>query len=318
MTDTPKVLTVTLNPAVDVTYHLPDLTIGEVHRVDQTCKRAGGKGLNVARVLHQLGIEVTALAIVGGPTGRLLAAEFATSNINADFLELADAETRRTVTIVEASGRSTLFNESGPVVDEKELDRISCWIGRHAPHHDVVVFSGRLPPGLGHTAYAKLIDLARQAGAQTVLDTSGPALLAGAKARPDLIKPNREELGEATGTTDPSDGAEILRQAGATAVAVSLGENGLFVSTTEGCWQAPVCEPVVGNATGAGDATVAGLVMGLLSERSWPQRIALGVAAGTAAVLSRTAGQIDPDVFSGLRDSIQAATHAVPTPARRS
>lgn len=318
MTDPSRVLTVTLNPALDLTYHVPDITIGAVHRIRQPSKRAGGKGVNVARVLHQLEVPVTAFAVVGGMTGRQVAAEFAASQIPADFLDLPAGETRHTVTITDGSGGSTLFNEPGPEVDESTLDDVGQRISEHACNHDVVVFSGRLPPGLPADTYAGLIRVAGEAGARTVLDTSGPALLAGVRGEPDLVKPNRDELAEATGTTDPSAGAAVLRRAGARAVAVSLGANGLFLATAAGCWRTRVSEPTVGNATGAGDATVAGLVLGLLGEEPWPARAALGVAAGTAAVHDPTAGQIDLEVFTRLRRLVPAGTVAVDRDRARS
>lgn len=306
-----SVLTITLNPALDRTHRVHAISIGASHRVATTHKRAGGKGLNVARVLQQLGTNVTAAGLIAGPTGDQVAREFARSGIPTDFLTLPTGETRNTVAIVDDTGTATLFNEPGPTVAPGFLSNIIDLVSRQAPHHAVVVFAGSLPPGLPDTTYAELVHAARQGGAITVIDSSGAALAQGMQARPDLAKPNLPELLNATGCDTVAGATTSLRQAGARALAVSLGPDGALLDTDAGCWKAPVIEPAEGNATGAGDATVAGIVGGMLAQLPWPDIIARGVAAGTAAVHRPVAGEIDLEVFHRLLAPTRRAVVAI-------
>lgn len=303
-----SVLTVTLNPAIDVTYAVERMAVGAVHRVRTVRRRAGGKGVNVALVLHQLGVPVTATGMLAGTVGAQIRRELDHMGLAHAFGELPHGESRHTVTVVDDAGTSTLFNEPGPHIDQRALYALAEELKRRARHHEIVVLSGSLPAGAPDSTYATLVAIAKASGARTVLDTSGVWLTEGIKAGPDLVKPNREELLEASGLNDVASAAMSLRAAGAVAVAVSLGAEGLMLETSAGRWHRSAPEAVSGNATGAGDAAVAGLAMGLLQSVEAPELAALAVAAGTAAMYRPTAGEIDLEVFSSLTTSARDAT----------
>lgn len=296
------ILTVTLNTALDTTYHVPRLEPDTSHRVDAVRTRAGGKGVNVARVLRALGAEVLVTGLVGASDAAAVRAELADAGLPEALVEVP-GDTRRTVTVVSTQdGQATVFNEPGPEVPA------TGWADFLATYRDlvgrasVVVLSGSLPPGLTDDAYAELIRAAD--GTVTILDTSGPPLLAGLPARPDLIKPNHAELSDATGIPSPEPAAEALHLLGAGTVVASLGAQGLLAVTAQDTWRALPSERVDGNPTGAGDACVAALAAGKAAGTPWPELLADAVAVSAAAVASPVAGDIDAATRHRIRPTV--------------
>ncbi|APU15990.1 MULTISPECIES: 1-phosphofructokinase family hexose kinase [Actinoalloteichus] len=289
------ILVVTANPALDVTYTVPALIPGAMSRVSSVHRRAGGKGINVARVLHALGAPTLALAPCGGADGRLVGADLAAAGLPHELSTIA-GPTRRTVTILSAAdGTVTLVNEPGPVVSACEWDAVVSAVRRRVSRSSVLVCAGSLPPGVPADGYAELIDLARRAGVPAVLDTSGAALLAGIAAGPALVKPNAEELRAVTGTADPLTGALAMRALGARTVFVSLGAEGMLAVTDGAAWRAGVPRRLRGNTTGAGDAAVAGAALELAARSPWPEVLRSAVSVSSASVLGAYAGDVDLD-----------------------
>ena len=290
------ILTVTLNAALDVTYHVPALVPGATHRTGPATERAGGKGVNVARALHALGHDVLVTGFAGGDTGRAIRADLAAAGIREAFAE-PSVPARRTVTVVsEEDGLATGFYEPGPRLSIEDWTWFTGRFHDLASRAAVVVLSGSLPPGLPDHAYAQLIGACP---APAILDTSGPPLLEGAAAGPHVVKPNAEELA-VTGEPDPLAAAHRLRAHGADAVVASRGADGLVAVTGKGCWRAAVPEPVRGNPTGAGDACVAALAAGLAAGTPWPDLLADAVALSAAAVARPLAGDVDLDTYRRL------------------
>jgi tagatose 6-phosphate kinase len=316
------ILVVTLNPALDVTHHVAGADWAGVNRPHAVTTRPGGKGANVARTLLRLTTDgpsaeglgapsggtpadsppsgdpaVLLTGLAGGAAGDALRAGLVAAGVPADLTEIG-AETRRTFAVVDTEhGRTALFNEPGPPVSPAELGRFLVTYRAALPSATAVVLTGSLPAGLGPHTYADLVRLAVAAGVPVVLDTDGPALALGAAARPTIVKPNRAELERAAGRpladlTDVTSAAAGLAGAGAGAVVVSLGPDGLLAVTGEGTWLAVPPGPADGNPTGAGDAVVAGLTWGLVSGQAWPERLRQAVALGTAAVAAPTAGDL--------------------------
>jgi tagatose 6-phosphate kinase len=263
------ILTVTLNPAIDVTYHVASLVPGETHRVSRVDERLGGKGINVASVLAQLDVPVRSTGLLrDGP----------------QLFSPIAAAPRRTVVIADGQA-ATGFWEPGPVVTPLE------WAGFVAHYvtlltdAKVVVLSGSLPCGLPDHAYASLIGLARNAGSTTILDTSGDALRLGLLAKPDIVKPNTTEFADLAGACQP--GSTVVQ---------SLGAQGLRAHG----WRVRPPYPVAGNPTGAGDACVAALARGLLLGTPWPELLRDAVALSAAAVAAPVAGQVDLELYRKL------------------
>jgi tagatose 6-phosphate kinase len=293
------ILTVTPNLALDITYEVPRLIPGATHRVARVRQRAGGKGVNVARVLRALGATPVIAGLAGGPTGTAIRAELAEAGF-ADALTPITGDSRRTVTIVsELDNEPTVCTEPGPAVSLAEWANLRARFAETAARADIVVLSGSLPPGVPEDGYAQLIELARELGARTVLDTSGPALLAGLAARPDVVKPNAVELRTATGIEDEAEAARALSRGG-TAVVASFGPGGLLAVTSGGSWRARPPSRLTGNPTGAGDACVAAMAIGMACRASWPNTLVKAVAASAAAVVCPVAGDIDRTTYEHL------------------
>ncbi|MFK0209694.1 1-phosphofructokinase family hexose kinase [Streptomyces sp. NPDC090298] len=294
------ILTVTLNTALDLTYRVPALVPHASHRVTQVIERPGGKGINVARVLAALGYETVATGFAGGATGATLRDLLAQTPVRDELVGTA-GPTRRTVAVVDtASGDTTQLNEPGPSVTAAEWTAFRARFSELLGGAAAVALCGSLPPGIHVGAYAELIRLARTAGVPVLLDTSGEPLRRGIAARPDLVKPNAEELAQLTGAREPHRATRDARRRGAHAVISSLGPEGLLAATPEGLWRAAPPAAVRGNPTGAGDSAVAGLLSGLVDGASWPDRLTRAVALSAATVLSPVAGEFDPAAYEEL------------------
>lgn len=299
------IVTVTLNPALDLTYTVDALVPHATHRVAAVAERPGGKGLNVARVLHALGEPVLATGLLGGATGRRAGELLAGLGVPAAFVPIA-GETRRTVAVADHDD-ATGFWEPGPAVTAEEWQRFTGHLRDLLAEADVVTLSGSLPPGIPADAYATLTRLAHAAGARVVLDTSGEALRHGLAAGPDLAKPNAAEL---AGLFPGARPADVLAR-GARAVVVSYGPEGLLALTGQGAWRAAPPERVGGNPTGAGDACVAALARGLRDGTAWPALLTDAVALSAAAVSAPVAGAVDIATYQRLRAAVTHTAVAV-------
>ncbi|MFF2061758.1 1-phosphofructokinase family hexose kinase [Streptomyces sp. NPDC058200] len=319
------ILTVTLNTALDITYRTPVLVPHATHRVSEVVERPGGKGLNVARVLSALGHRTVVTGFAGGRTGDVLRellaqcgdgrtgpsrSSMTSSTRPVDALVPIAGSTRRTIAVVdEATGDTTQLNEPGPTVSPAEWSAFLSVYDRLLTGADAVALCGSLPPGIHVGAYAELIRRARGAGVPVLLDTSGEPLRRGVAARPDLVKPNAEELARLTGSREPLRAARDARRRGAHSVVASLGADGVLAATPDGIWQATPPAPAKGNPTGAGDSAVAGLLSGLVERLPWPARLSRAVALSTATVLAPAAGEFDAEAYEDLLPRIAVTEH---------
>ncbi|MBO0830180.1 MAG: 1-phosphofructokinase, partial [Streptosporangiales bacterium] len=239
------ILTVTLNAALDVTYRVAALVPGGSHRVEDVHTRAGGKGVNVARVLAGLGHEVVVTGLVGGATGEQIRADLRRAGL-VDEMVAADGESRRTVNVV-AGGDATIFNEPGPRLPATAWVDFRTRYAGLAAAAACVVLAGSLPPTLPEDAYAELVRLA--AGAESIVDADGAPLRAALAAGPHVVAPNAAELAAATGEADPVAAVDALRAAGARTVVATFGAEGLVASGPGVALRARPPTRVVGNPT---------------------------------------------------------------------
>ncbi|MFR9796104.1 1-phosphofructokinase family hexose kinase [Streptomyces sp. MS06] len=305
------ILTVTLNTALDITYRVRSLRPHGSHRVLEVLERPGGKGVNVARVLAALGHRVTVTGFAGGRTGREVRERLRDAPRVADALLPVGGATRRTVAVVDQrSGDTTQLNEPGPVVTPAEWAAFQEAYEGLLASADAVALCGSLPPGVPVGAYAGLVRTARAAGVPVLLDTGGEPLRRAVAARPDVIKPNAEELAELTGAHEPVRATQDARRRGARAVVASLGPEGLLAVTAEGRWRAVPPARLSGNPTGAGDSAVAGLLSGLVEHLPWPDRLARAVALSAATVSAPVAGEFDPSAYEELLAAVAVTGEA--------
>lgn len=297
-----RVLTVTLNPALDVTVRLPALRLGEVNRSENLQVHAAGKGLNVAQVLADLGHQLTVTGFLGADNPQAFEQLFAARGFADEFVRVA-GETRSNIKLAEAGGRVTDINGPGLMVAEAERVELLTRLKRLAPAHDLVVVAGSLPRGFQVEWFIELLRTLRQLGARVALDTSGAALRAGLATAPWLIKPNEEELADARGMKT-ADAQALAREAwrlqveGVEHVVISQGADGVSWFGPDSAWHAHPPKVQVVSTVGAGDSLLAGMLHGLLE--SWPAERTLSHATAIAA---QAVGQIG----FGITDTAQLA-----------
>ncbi|GGW75852.1 1-phosphofructokinase [Streptomyces griseoloalbus] len=279
------ILTVTPNPSLDRTYEVPSLDRGEVVRATGERVDPGGKGVNVSRAVAAAGRRTVAVLPLGGAPGALVADLLDAQDIEVAPVPVSGA-TRSNIALAEADGVLTKINAPGPELTAAEQELLLDTVRRQSRGADWIACCGSLPRGLAPSWYAELVARAHAAGVRIALDTSGPALLAALRERPDVVKPNAEELAQAVGrplTTvgDALKAAEELRATGARAVLASLGADGQLLVDDDGAWFGTAPVDSVRSDVGAGDSSLAGF---LIAGGRGPAALASAVAHGAAAV----------------------------------
>ena len=304
-----KILTLTLNPPLDITIGLDTLRPGQVNRSQVQHSHAAGKGLNVAQVLADLGHSVT----VGGFLGRDNLQPF---EALIDWRGFADCfvrvpgETRSNIKLVEADGRVTDINGQGPEVDEAARSALLRRLAQIAPGHDAVVVAGSLPRGISPEWFRQLLEQLKAQGLKVALDSSGEALRAGLQSSPWLVKPNTDELGEVLGLAvdNPAQqraAAEHLLASGVEHVVVSAGEQGVSWFARDLAVHACPPKVQVASTVGAGDSLVAGMVHGLLQGEAPAQTLPRAPAIAAQAVTQVGFGIRDREQLARLEAAVQ-------------
>ncbi|MEC0131423.1 MULTISPECIES: 1-phosphofructokinase [Paenibacillus] len=298
------IYTVTLNPSIDYIVEVEDLRLGDLNRMKRDLKLPGGKGINVSRVLKQLGVQNKAMGFLGGFTGRYIEDWLHEESISSDFVFVSD-DTR--INIKLKHGEETEINGVGPAILVPEADALLQKLAA-LNAEDVVILSGSVPPSLGADFYDKLISVCKQSGAEFVIDTTGAALQKALAYQPLLVKPNHHELAELFGVTIDTREEIItygrkLLDAGAKHVLVSMaGEGALFI-TEQGVYHANAPKGKVKNSVGAGDSMIAGFVGTLSLTGDLLEAFRAGVASGSATAFSDDLA--DTEFIEQLRPRIQ-------------
>jgi 6-phosphofructokinase 2 len=290
------IVTVTLNPALDISTSVDRVVDTRKLRCSPARRDPGGGGINVARVITRLGGRCAAVYLAGGSPGQALEQLLGGEGVTNLCLPIG-SETRENFSVCETStGREFRFVLPGPNVTQAEwqgcIDHV---IGLDAPPRYLVI-SGSLPPSVPVTAYSSLARLAKANGIRVVVDTSGPALAATLQEGVFLVKPSLNELRELTGQPLASEAEwarsarDIVHEGRARMVALSLGERGAMLVTAERTLRAEALPVQVLSATGAGDSFLAGLVWALNRDADLEEAFRYAIAAGSAAVLSAGTG----------------------------
>ncbi|AWP26210.1 MULTISPECIES: 1-phosphofructokinase [unclassified Paenibacillus] len=281
------IYTVTLNPSIDYIVEVEFIELGGLNRMTRDMKFPGGKGINVSRVLNQLGAENTAIGFLGGFTGRYIDETLSREGIRTDFVNIAD-DTRINVKL--KHGDETEINGLGPVIRPEETDALLHKLSQ-LQAGDIVVLSGSVPPSLGPGFYERLIGACRKSSAEFVMDTTGEALMKALVHRPLLVKPNHHELAELFGVVIDSNellvtyGRKLLEE-GAQHVLISMAGEGALLITADQVYHANVPSGTVRNSVGAGDSMIAGFVGTLALGKDLLEAFRTGVASGSATAFS--------------------------------
>mgnify|MGYP003881886283 CR=1 FL=1 len=296
---------------MDKAYVVDDFRTGTVTRVKKVISTAGGKGLNVARVIASLKQDVIVTGFVGGFTGAFLEQVLTKQEIPSQFTHVY-GETRTCINIIdEVSNIHTELLEPGPYVSKKEVEEFFRLYTRLTRKSDVITLSGSVPRGISIDIYSRLINIAKEVGKKVILDTSGAYLLQGIKCSPTIVKPNKFEAEQLLGRklNDISDiiaAAVEFLDMGSQVVAISLGAEGVLVASSleKKAYFAtpPKIEPV--NTVGCGDAMVAGFAIGLHNKWSLDECIKYAVAVSASAALSSITGSIVVDKINSIKDNI--------------
>ncbi|TFF42249.1 1-phosphofructokinase [Pseudomonas sp. RIT623] len=304
-----KILTLTLNPALDITISLDRLRAGAVNRSQAQHSHAAGKGLNVAQVLADLGHSVTVGGFLGQDNLAPFEALIAWRGF-ADCFVRVPGETRSNIKLVEADGQVTDINGPGPQVDEAARDALLQRLAQVAPGHDAVVVAGSLPRGISPEWLRELLLMLKAQGLKVALDSSGEALRAGLQAAPWLVKPNTEELGEVLGlpvqaAAEQRAAARRLLATGVEHVVVSQGEQGVSWFAAGLALHAQPSKVRIASTVGAGDSLVAGMVHGLLQAEAPAATLRRATAIAAQAVTQVCFGIHDREQLERLEAAVR-------------
>ena len=304
------ILTVTLNAAIDKRYVVENYQVGEVNRVKECAYVAGGKGLNVSKTATIAGAEVLATGFVGGHAGAYITEAVEKQGVATDFIQVK-GESRSCINIYDTVNKTqTEFLEPGVVVSEEEQRAFYLKFDQLLTKCDVVAMSGSVPKGIGTDMYPKLVEMAKAAGKKVIVDTSGALLEEVVKAKPNMIKPNIDEIRLLTGKQilDREELIEAgieLQQSGIERVVISLGADGSLMFVNEGVYQAIVPKIDAVNTVGCGDCMTAGFAISF--ERGMTPEEALRFASATSAAsaMREETGYFETEDMKALFDKIE-------------
>ncbi|WP_458526099.1 1-phosphofructokinase [Onishia taeanensis] len=287
-----RVLTISLNPALDLTIGLPALALGEVNRTDETHLSAAGKGVNVARVLVSLGHEVVVSGFLGADNDGLFRRAFADMGVE-DAFQRVPGETRINAKLAEHSGRVTDVNGPGVAIEAEAftgfLDELDARAADESRRPDAVVIAGSLPPGISADDQAALIARLRAQGLPVWVDTSGPALASAIAAAPSGVKPNELELADWAGEPLDNEPRRLaaglrLHQSGIEDALISAGADGVLWVSHRGAWHATPPTMTVASTVGAGDTLLAAMLHGVLEGHAPDAALRFATALSAEAV----------------------------------
>lgn len=295
------IVTVTMNPSIDISYPLETLKIDTVNRTNQVSKTAGGKGLNVTRVIHDLGGDVLATGVLGGFHGAFIAEELKKVGIKQDFTPIKE-ESRDSIAILH-EGNQTEILEAGPTVSAEEQTAFFEKFKELLQKATIVTISGSLAKGFPQNFYQKLVHAAAEQEVKVLADTSGESLrqILKGEQKPYLIKPNLEELEALLGQEFSLENLEeiqaVLSQPlfeGIEWIVVSLGKTGAIAKHQNTFYRVIIPTIEVVNPVGSGDSTIAGFAYGLSQAMDSKDLLKMCMAAGMANAQEKKTGHVDP------------------------
>lgn len=281
------IYTVTVNPSIDYIVQLNELTLGEVNRMDYDNKLPGGKGINVSRILKELGLDNTAWGFLGGFTGGFVKEALEKTGLKTNFTPIK-ADTRINVKI--KAQAETEINGRGPELTKEEIAAFTAQFDKLTAD-DVVIFAGSLVPSLSDDFYFDLIKVIRQKGAQFVIDTTGESLLKTLPENPLVVKPNNHELAELFGVElnsidDIVKYGKKLLEMGAKHVLISMAGDGGLMITKDKVYRSYAPKGTVINSVGAGDSMIGGFTGTYAKTKDPLEAFRYGLACGSATAFS--------------------------------
>lgn len=283
------IVTVTMNPAIDKTVEIERLVPGSLNRITRVEYDAGGKGINVSKTIRALGGESVAVGFLGGSAGKTIETVLTKAGICHDFVRV-EGETRTNTKVFEKSGVVTELNEPGPAVGREHQELLMEKLAGYAGEETLFVLSGSVPAGMDKGIYARIIRMVHEKGAKVLLDADGELFANAVRQRPELVKPNAQELMEYAGLSGTCSGKEVLaaarsiRESGVERAVVSMGAAGALFLFEDCGFFSPALSVKAHSTVGAGDAMAAALAYGFTRKLSAQRQMRLCMAAAAGAV----------------------------------
>lgn len=302
------ILTITANPSVDMSYQLDSLNIDGVTRTDKVIKHAGGKGIHVGYVFHELGKGVVHSGFVGGKLGEFIEEGLKEKSQEARFVKIKEP-TRNCLAILH-EGRQTEILEAGPTISASEREEFINKLDEISKDCSVISMSGSLPKGLDSSFYKEIIAYGKSHDKFVAIDTSGQTLkdVVNAEIKPDLIKPNETEVADLLGEEITKDNIkEALRKASLKDieyVIVSLGKDGAVVKAGDKVFKASVPEVEAINPVGSGDSSLAGAIFAIDQGKTPEEVIKTSMTCGLLNVLTEEIAHIEIEKFDKYYEQI--------------
>jgi 1-phosphofructokinase family hexose kinase len=314
------IITVTLNVALDKTLEVPSFTLGRRHRSVEQTTMPGGKGVNIARAIKQLGQPVIATGLAGGATGTRVVEALTEESILNDFVRIREESRTNTAVLDPTTGMHTEINERGPAVSAHEIEQFRDKLLYLAKGATICVFAGSLPHGIDAEIYARLIREVRKLGVVTMLDTDGEPLRLAIRSEPAVVSPNELEAEELVGHEFNGDEDRIQ----AVLEITRLGAREALMTVSDGCfahvledgvsalYRARVDEQEARSAIGSGDAFLAGFVAARYGGRPAGECLAFAVACGAESTQHFGAGVLDPAKVERLLGEVEVERLEIP------
>lgn len=294
------IYTITFNPSIDYMVSVDHFKLGTVNRTSQEYLLPGGKGINVSIVLHNLGIDSTALGFIAGFTGKEIENRVTNDfGVQCDFIDVENGYSR--INFKMKNDEESEVNGNGPMINKEHIDKLydklSC-----LQAGDILILSGSIPKCLSDDIYSEIMEKLADKNIEIVVDATGDLLMKVLKHKPFVIKPNNHELAEMFhvklfGTQDIVKYAKKLQEMGAKNVLISMaGDGALFICENGKVYFSNAPKGQVKNSVGAGDSMVAGFVAGYEKTKDYVQAFRMGVATGSASAFSEnlaTASEVE-------------------------
>lgn len=302
------ILTVTLNPSIDRRCVVDNFGAGSVCRAREVEYTPGGKGINVSKVVKDLGNNVMATGFLGGKSGEFISENLNDLNIENKFVQISN-ETRSCIAILSDNNSQTEVLEPGPNISKDEIEQFYRNYNKLIDNCNIICASGSLPRGVPISMYKDLIDIATNKGKKFILDTSGNALKEGMKASPFLIKPNKDELGNILGTPISTDeqlvkGIKNLSRYNIGIIVVSLGSEGSLIYINDKLYKINIPKVKTINPVGSGDSMIAGFAVAIERGYDLETMIRFASACGTANAMESKTGKVSIENVEKLMEKI--------------
>ena len=304
---------ITFNPSIDRLYKLDQLEVGSVQRANFVNPTAGGKGLNVSKVLKKLGEDINCIGFLGGFNGDYIKSELDKLGIESKFTPI-NGETRICLNIIDKQGVSTEILESGPQIDQLEIEDFEKNLDEILENTTVLVASGSLAKGLPKDYYLRIGNICREKNIRFILDASGDSLKLALDSKPYLIKPNTDELEALTNikinnVDDAIIAARRLLAEGVENVCVSMGKDGMILLNENELYVAKIPKIDVINTVGSGDSCIAGFALGTLKGYDFETTLKLSNACGMSNAMHLATGDVDLEHIDKFINEIKVESY---------